>query len=93
MPTTYLLTLYQYDELDEAAQARARDWLRSDSWSDYDWWDFVYSDFIEIVTGPGQPRGIRRGDPLPDVLALSPPGTGVREPARGWLRRRPHPGQ
>jgi len=40
-------TLYQYDELDESAQERARDWYREGIF-DYDWWEHIYEDASTI---------------------------------------------
>lgn len=48
MPTTYPLTLYQYDELDEKAQTKARDWFRTD-WPDYDWWENTIEDAVQCL--------------------------------------------
>lgn len=45
MPRTYTSThtVYTFDELDERAKERARDWFRQGAF-DYEWWDGVYED-------------------------------------------------
>lgn len=40
-------TLYQFDELSDAAKEKARDWYREGVF-DYDWWDFFYEDAENI---------------------------------------------
>lgn len=47
MPDTIELIVFAFDELDDAAKNRARDWYRERA-LDYDWYDFVYQDF-EVV--------------------------------------------
>lgn len=47
MPTKRSVTLYHYSELNDRAKAKARDKER-ESALDYEWWDSVYEDFIEI---------------------------------------------
>lgn len=43
-------TLYTFDELNEQAKCRARDWYRGDDGGlDYDWWDYTYEDFRTIA--------------------------------------------
>lgn len=41
------ITIYTYDELTDKAKEKAREWYRSGS-LDYDWWDSVYDDFLNI---------------------------------------------
>lgn len=41
MPETREITVYQFDELSDAAKEKAREWYR-DGQLDYDWWGFVY---------------------------------------------------
>ena len=48
MPTIIETPVFAYDELDEAAKARAREWYLEGG-LDYDWWDFVYDDFASIA--------------------------------------------
>lgn len=43
MPRIKEVTLYSFDELDEAAKEKAREWFREGN-LDYDWWDFTYED-------------------------------------------------
>lgn len=40
---TIVKTLYKFDELDESAKGRARDWFRAGA-LDHAWWDAVYED-------------------------------------------------
>ncbi len=47
MPEIIPITVYQFDELDERAKDKARDWYRQGAF-DHDWYDFVYSDFEAI---------------------------------------------
>lgn len=64
MPTTKTILLYTFDELEERAKERARDWFReADLFSDY----VSYDDFIEICTAMGVqvgtlPRKARNGN-------------------------------
>lgn len=41
-------TVYQLDELADAAKEKARDWYREGGF-DYDWYDAVYEDFLQIA--------------------------------------------
>lgn len=43
MPITKTITLYQFDELSDAAKEKARDWYRQAGQGDV-WWDSVYED-------------------------------------------------
>ena len=61
MPIERTIKLYQFDELDDRAKERAREWYRGEDNSlDYEWWDAVYDDFervcdilgIELSTSP-----------------------------------------
>lgn len=45
---TITTTVYTFDELDERAKERARDWWRSSSFSDSNDWDHVYADAERI---------------------------------------------
>jgi len=47
MPELIETTVYTFDELDERAQERARDWYRQAS-TDDDWYEFVFEDFERI---------------------------------------------
>lgn len=47
MPTIIPITVYEFDELDDSAKDKARDWYRQGAF-DYDWYDFVFSDFEAI---------------------------------------------
>lgn len=51
MPTYSLetKTIYQFDELEDRAKERARDWYRQGA-LDYDWWDAVYDDASQCAT-------------------------------------------
>ncbi len=42
-------TVYQFDELDDSAKEKARDWYREVSGYD-EWWDYIYSDASAIAT-------------------------------------------
>jgi len=49
MPIERTIKLYQFDELDDRAKERARDWYRGeDCGLSYDWWDSTYEDFCQI---------------------------------------------
>ncbi len=41
------ITVYQFDELNEEAKAKARNWYREGA-LDYPWWEFVYDDFQAV---------------------------------------------
>ncbi|PIO99493.1 antitoxin of toxin-antitoxin stability system [Pleomorphomonas carboxyditropha] len=41
-------TVYQFDELSDAAKEKARDWYREGSFG-YDWYDSVYEDFRRVA--------------------------------------------
>ncbi len=45
MPTNKTITVYAFDELEDDAKEKARDWYRSGA-LDYEWWDAVYEDAI-----------------------------------------------
>lgn len=47
MPTIIPITVYQFDELGDCAQETARSWYREKAF-DFDWYDFVFSDFETI---------------------------------------------
>jgi hypothetical protein len=47
MPEIIETTVYQLEELSDAAKTKARDWYR-DGGFDHDWYDAVYTDFEEI---------------------------------------------
>lgn len=47
MPRQKCTTVYTYDELDEKAKERVRDWFRTD-YPDYDWWNCSYEDFKTV---------------------------------------------
>ena len=47
MPIKRSVTLYHYSELSDKAKAKAREKER-ESALDYEWWDSIYEDFIEI---------------------------------------------
>jgi hypothetical protein len=47
MPRIIETTVYQLDELSEAAKEKARDWFR-EGVGDWDWYDSVYEDFEAI---------------------------------------------
>lgn len=47
MPTVIKTKVFTFDELDEDAKTRARDWYREGA-LDYDWWDSTYDDFSGI---------------------------------------------
>jgi len=47
MPQIIETTVYQFHELQTAAQERARDWYRQSGLHD-DWWDAVFDDFQQV---------------------------------------------
>lgn len=48
MPQIITTTVYQYDELDEAGQEKARAWYREGAFDD-EWWDNVYDDVEQVA--------------------------------------------
>ena len=56
MPRIREITLYQFDELDDAAKNRAMDWYREGA-LDYDWWESCY----EAAANAGAHMGIDLG--------------------------------
>jgi len=44
---TISTTVYQFDELNDTAKEKAREWYRNGA-LDYDWWDFTYQDAATI---------------------------------------------
>ena len=44
---TVTVKIFQFDELDDKAKERAREWYRQGA-LDYEWWDFVYEDASNI---------------------------------------------
>lgn len=55
MTAVHEITTYQFNELDEAAKERARDWYRETMMHDQDWHEFVLDD----AKGIGDKLGIR----------------------------------
>lgn len=49
---TKTINLYQFDELDDRAKERARDWYRAGGF-DYEWWDYIYDDANTIAAALG----------------------------------------
>jgi hypothetical protein len=53
MPKQKITLVYQFDELDETAKERAREWYRAGA-LDYEWWESVYEDAASVglkITG------------------------------------------
>ena len=53
MPKQKITLVYQFDELDETAKERAREWYRAGA-LDYEWWESVYEDAAQVglkITG------------------------------------------
>lgn len=53
MPKQKITLVYQFDELDEKAKERAREWYRAGA-LDYAWWESVYEDAAQVglkITG------------------------------------------
>lgn len=53
MPKQKIILVYQFDELDEKAKERAREWYRAGA-LDYEWWESVYEDAARVglkITG------------------------------------------
>lgn len=48
MPAIVETEVFTFDELDDEAKDRARDWYR-DGALDYDWWEFVIEDFCHVA--------------------------------------------
>ena len=73
MPKTRHITVYQFDELDEKAKERARDWYRS-AGLDYDWYESTYDDAAEVgleITGFDVGRGSECTGKLTESVAES----------------------
>lgn len=49
MPKQKIILVYQFDELDEKAKERAREWYRAGA-LDYEWWESVYEDAAQLTT-------------------------------------------
>lgn len=47
MPRTIRIEVFSFDELDDRAKEKARDWYREGA-LDYEWWDHVYEDAATI---------------------------------------------
>jgi hypothetical protein len=58
VPKIIPITVYQFDELDDQARDAARSWYRQSA-LDYDWYDFVFSDFESICETLGIDLRIR----------------------------------
>jgi hypothetical protein len=52
MPSIKQTTVYQFDELDDRAKERARDWYREGAF-DYEWWDCVFDDAKQCLALAG----------------------------------------
>jgi hypothetical protein len=50
MPEVICTTVYQFPELSDGAQDKARSWYRELGVHD-DWWDAVYDDFERVENG------------------------------------------
>lgn len=53
MPKQKIILVYQFDELDDKAKERAREWYRVGA-LDYEWWESVYEDAGQVglkITG------------------------------------------
>lgn len=48
MPRTKRIEVFSFDELDDRAKEKARDWFRGGA-LDYEWWDYVYEDASTIA--------------------------------------------
>ena len=47
MPRNKVTEVFKYEELSDSAKEKARDWYRGEG-PDYEWWDSVYDDFVEV---------------------------------------------
>ena len=59
MPKQRITLVYQFDELDDKAKERAREWYRAGA-LDYEWWESVYEDAAQVglkITGFDLGRG------------------------------------
>ena len=59
MPKQKIILVYQFDELDDKAKERAREWYRAGA-LDYEWWESVYEDAAQVglkITGFDLGRG------------------------------------
>jgi hypothetical protein len=49
MPRNKVTEVFKYEELSDSAKQKAREWyLGMDGGLDYEWWDSVYDDFVEV---------------------------------------------
>ena len=48
MPQTFEVTVFKFNELDDKAKEKAREWYREGALN-YDWWDSVYEDAERIA--------------------------------------------
>ena len=64
---TKITTVYTYAELSDAAKEKARDNYREGN-LDYDWWESVYTDAIELAAVMGIEIGVRRGGKEPAIF-------------------------
>lgn len=48
MPQTACIELYNFSELSESAKEEAKQWYRENC-LDYNWWNYVYEDFIQVA--------------------------------------------
>lgn len=85
MPEIIETVVYRINELDEGARDKARDWYRQHGF-DYDWYDFIFSDFEEIcrilgITLKSSPMrrvgGTTRDDPHIFFRGFSSQGDGA----------------
>lgn len=58
--------VYKYDELSDAAKAKAREWYLNGGLN-YDWWDFCYEDFVRVVEILGIEFSTRRNSKEPEI--------------------------
>lgn len=69
MPKQKITAVYQFDELDNKAKERAREWYRAGA-LDYDWWESVYEDAAQVglkITG----FDVGRGQSIDGELTMS----------------------
>lgn len=48
MPEILEITAYRFNELSEKAKEKAREWWRDGAF-DYEWWDFLFDDFVAVA--------------------------------------------
>ena len=62
MPQRVVIEAFKFDELSEEAKEKARDWWRVGG-LDYEWWDIMYEDFLQVAVMLGIEINSRNNSP------------------------------